>query len=286
LNIQSFDEAQSAAKNRGRKGERLMIQEFFKPQTIAEALELKEKFKDEAVFIAGGTDVNCLHSKYEIEKIIGIEQLKLNEISKTQSELSIGAGVTIQELIDSPKIPDPLKTAASHFVNRNIRNMATIGGNIAANKASSNLIPILVALDAELKLGGSGTPVPVYEYVTQEMTRLIEGIIISSENLAKKYDLRKFSRAANDISIITAAVTFNIQNEKLSNVRVAVGGVGKHVLRLTELENKLESNKLLAPTEIEDTVKNIVTPVEDIRGGFQFKKYMAGVLISDCIHNA
>ena len=170
-NIQSFEEAQSAATNIGRKGERRMIQDFFKPQTIAEALKLKQKFKDEAVFMAGGTDVNCTDSKYEIEKVIGIEQLKLNKISKTQSELSIGAGVTIQELIDSPKIPDQLKTAAGHFINRNIRNIATIGGNIASNNSASNLIPILVALDAELKIGGSTTPVPVYEYVTQEMTR-------------------------------------------------------------------------------------------------------------------
>jgi putative selenate reductase FAD-binding subunit len=263
-----------------------MIQEFFKPQTVAEAVALKDKFRDETVFMAGGTDVNCRDSKYKIQKVIGIEQLKLNEISQTRGELSVGAGVTIQELLDSPTIPDPLTTAARHFVNRNIRNMATIGGNIASNNSSSNLIPILVALDAELKIGGSATPVPVYEYVTQEMTRLIEGIMISSENLAKKYDLRKFSRAANDISIITAAVTFNVQNEKLFNVRLAVGGVDKHVVRLTALENKLEGNTLLAPIEIEDTVKQIVAPVEDIRGGIQFKKYMAGVLISDCIHNA
>ena len=263
-----------------------MIQDFFKPQSVAEAVELKEKYKDAAVFIAGGTDVNCADSKYEIEKVIGIEQLKLNQISKTQSELSVGAGVTIQELIDSPQTPDQLKTAAGHFVNRNIRNMATIGGNIASNNSSSNLIPILVALDAELKLGGSPTPVPVYEYITQEMTALIEDILISSANLAKKYDLRKFSRAANDISIITAAVTFNIENEKFSDVRVAVGGVDKHVVRLMGLENKLENNKLPAPEEIEDTVKDIVAPVKDIRGGFQFKKYMAGVLISDCIQNA
>lgn len=263
-----------------------MIQDFFKPQTIAEALELREKFKDEAVFMAGGTDVNCKDSKYEIEKVIGIEQLKLNKISKTQRQLSIGAGVTIQELIDSPKIPVQLKTAASHFVNRNIRNIATIGGNIASNNSASNLIPILVALDAELKIGGSATPVPIYEYVTQEMTRLIEAIMISSKNLAKKYNLRKFSRAANDISIITTAVTFNIQNKKLSDVRVAVGGVGQHVMRLTEFENKLESKKLLAPAEIEDAVKNTVAPLKDIRGGSQFKKYMAGVLVSDCFHNA
>ena len=263
-----------------------MIQEFFKPQTIAEAVALKEKFKDETVFMAGGTDVNCRDSINEIEKVIGIEQLKLNEISKTPSELSVGAGVTIQELIDSPKIPAQLTTAAKHFINRNIRNMATIGGNIASNYSTSNLIPILVAIDAELKIGDSATPVPVYEYVTQEMTHLIEGIMISSENLAKKYDLRKFSRAANDISIITAAVTFNVQNEKLSSVRVAVGGVDKHVRRLTALENKLEGKKLLAPIAIEDTVKKNVAPIKDIRGGIQFKKYMAGVLISDCIHNA
>ena len=263
-----------------------MIEEFFKPQTIAEAVKMKEKFKDDAVFMAGGTDVNCQDSNYKIEKVIGIEQLKLNEISKKASELSIGAGVTIQQLMDSPKIPDPLTTAASHFVNRNIRNMATIGGNIASNYSSSNLIPILVALDAELKIGGSTTSVPVYEYVSQEMTRLIESIMISSENLAKTYGVRKFSRTANDISIITAAVTFNSQNEKLSNVRVAVGGVAKHVVRLTELENKLEGNKLLAPSEIEDTVKNIIAPVTDIRGGDAFKKYMAGVLICDCFHNA
>ena len=192
-----------------------MIQEFFKPQTIAEAVNLKEKFKDEAVFMAGGTDVNCRDAAGAVEKVIGIEQLKLNKISKTDEALSIGAGVTIQELIDSPKVPDQLTIAAGHFMNRNIRNIATIGGNIASNHTTSNLIPILIALDAELKLAGSEPSVSVYDYITREMSRLIESITISSENLKKPYGLRKFSHTANDISIITAAVTFNIQNENV-----------------------------------------------------------------------
>ena len=263
-----------------------MIQEFFKPQTIVEAVELKEKLQNEAVFMAGGTDVNCTDSNYEIETVIGIEQLKLDAISKTPSELSIGAGVTIQELIDSPKMPDQLSIAAGHFANRNIRNIATIGGSIASNNSTSNLIPILIALDADLKIGGSATAVPVYEYVSREMTRLIEGIMISSQNLRKKYGIRKFSRTANDISMITAAVTFNIQHEKLFNVRVAVGAVSKHVVRLTELEKKLEGNKLPDPSEVEDTVKKVISPLKDIRGGVQYKKYLAGTLVSDCIYNA
>jgi putative selenate reductase FAD-binding subunit len=266
-----------------------MIQEFFKPQTIAEAVALKDKYQDDAVFMAGGTDVNCMNCRGAtgaVEKVIGIEQLKLNQISKTDAALSIGAGVTIQELIDSPKVPAQLSIAAGHFVNRNIRNIATIGGNIASNKTTSNLIPILIALDAALKPAGSEPAVSVYDYITQGMSRLIESITISSENLTKQYGLRKFSHTANDISIITAAVTFNIQNEILSNVRVAAGGVNKHVVRLAQLENELEGNKLPAHTEIGNTVKKTASPLKDMRGGVQFKKYLAGVLISDCIHNA
>ena len=263
-----------------------MIQQFFKPQTIAEAVALKQKYKDKAVFMAGGTDVNCRDAAGGVKKAIGIEQLKLNKISRTDEALSIGAGVTIQELIDSPKVPDQLTIAAGHFMNRNIRNIATIGGNIASNHTTSNLIPILIGLDAELKLAGPEPSVSVYEYITREMSRLIESITISSINLKKPYGLRKFSQTANDISIITAAVTLNIQNEIVSNVRAAAGGVSKHVIRLTELESKLEGNKLPARTEIEDTVKKTVSPLKDIRGGIQFKKYLAGVLISDCIYNA
>ena len=263
-----------------------MIQEFFKPQTTAEAVALKDKYKDEAVFMAGGTDVNCRDASGAVEKVIGIEQLNLNEISKTDDALLIGAGATIQELIDSSKVPAQLTIAAGHFVNRNIRNMATIGGNIASNNSTSNLIPILVALDAELTLAGSDASVSVYDYITQEMSRLIESIRISSANLKKPYGLRKFSHTANDVSIIVAAVTFNIHNEIVSNVRVAAGGVSKHVVRLKELENKLEGNKLPARSEIEDTVQKAVSPVKDIRGGVRFKKYLAGVLVSDCIYDA
>ena len=215
-----------------------MIQEFFKPQTIIEAVTLKEKYKDEVVFMAGGTDVNCRDASSAVERVIGIEQLTLNAISKTDEALFIGAGVTIQELIDSPKVPDQLTMAAGHFMNRNIRNMATIGGNIASNHTTSNLIPILIALDAELNLAGSGPSVSVYDFITQEMSDLIESITISSENLKNPYGLRKFSHTANDISIITAAVSFNIEHEELSNVIIAIGGVGKHVVRLTELESK------------------------------------------------
>jgi putative selenate reductase FAD-binding subunit len=263
-----------------------MIQEFYKPQTIAEAVALKEKYKDEAVFMAGGTDVNCRNATAGVEKVIGLEQLNLNKISKTDEALFIGAGVTIQELIDSPNIPDQISMAAGHFVNRNIRNMATVGGNIASNNSTSNLIPVLVALDAELTLAGSESSVSVYDYTTLEMSRLIEGVTISSESLKKPYGLQKFSRTANDISIIVAAVTFHIEDEILSDVRVAVGGVNKHVVRLKELESNLEGLKLPARTEIEDTVKKAVTPFEDIRGGVRFKKYLAGVLVSDCIYDA
>ena len=58
------------------------------------------------------------------------------------------------------------------------------------------------------------------------------------------------------------------------------------MVRLKELENRLEGNRLLDRKEIEDSVKDLVSPVADLRGGVEFKKYMAGVLICDCLYNA
>ena len=171
-------------------------------------------------------------------------------------------------------------------MNRNIRNIATIGGNIASNNTTSNLIPILIALDAELKLAGSEPSVSVFDYISREMSRLVESITISSDNLKKPYGLRKFSHTANDTSLITAAVSFNIQDEIVSNIRVAVGGVSRHVVRLTELENKLEGNRLPALSGNRSYGKRGGIPLKDIRGGVRFKKYLAGVLVSDCIYSA
>ena len=59
--------------------------------------------------------------------------------------------VTLEDIRTSNILPESLKISASHVVNRNIRNIATIGGNISSNKSTSDMIGVLIALEAQLE---------------------------------------------------------------------------------------------------------------------------------------
>jgi len=265
-----------------------MLKEFYKPNSIAEAIGLKMRLGADTYYLAGGTELNSLDFKKPVKYLISIEKLGLNKINKTDEYLSIGAGLTIQELIDKPEIPKQLKTAASHIVNRNIRNIGTLVGNIGANKSCSNLIPILLALDAELT---TATPtgeqkLRIEDFVKDKKDELIVSVNIKQKKILKSFAVKKYSRTANDISIITSAVVLEKVDNKVKDISIAVGGVDKCVIRLRELENKLKDKELRQKEEIEGIIKNMVNPIADIRGSAEFKKYMCAVLVVDCIFEA
>ncbi|HPP88648.1 MAG TPA: FAD binding domain-containing protein, partial [bacterium] len=249
---------------------------------------LKMRLGADTYYLAGGTELNSLDFKKPVKYLISIEKLGLNKINKTDEYLSIGAGLTIQELIDKPEIPKQLKTAASHIVNRNIRNIGTLVGNIGANKSCSNLIPILLALDAELT---TATPtgeqkLRIEDFVKDKKDELIVSVNIKQKKILKSFAVKKYSRTANDISIITSAVVLEKVDNKVKDISIAVGGVDKCVIRLRELENKLKDKELRQKEEIEGIIKNMVNPIADIRGSAEFKKYMCAVLVVDCIFEA
>ena len=138
-----------------------MIKEVFKPASFEEAVKLKDS---DIYYLSGGTQINWtparderkLKGKPAIEKVILLSGLLSSDIKKEGSALFIGAGATLQELIDTPAVPDALKKAAGYIASRNIRNMATLGGNIAANRADSYIIPCLIALKADVETSDDG----------------------------------------------------------------------------------------------------------------------------------
>ena len=262
----------------------MMILEYFKPENLEKVIELKQSYKDSILFLAGGTEINSSSNKPE--RVIDLQNLDLNLFYQNQEELVIGSMVTIQELIESKLTPKVLKDAASYIINRNIRNSATIGGNIATNKSCSNIIPALIICKAKLTIyDGQEKILPIEEYICKENKDLILNIKIPAGTKRKEY-VKKFSRTANDISIITAAVSFEKEEKQLQDICIAVGGVSKHVIRLETLENELQNGSLPEKTEIESMVQSKVNPISDIRGGSSFKKYIAGVLVSDCFYEA
>ncbi len=264
-----------------------MLDNFFKPATIKEALILKDKYKNEAQFFAGGTQINSRDSSEAKKYSISIEDLDLNNIIIENKEIIFGSTSTMQDLIDSDLIPESIKTASKYMTNRNIRNMATVGGNIAANRSCSNLIPILIALKAKLKITTltGDRLIDMCSYIDNTQNGLIVDIIIpyTEKRIVK---LNRFTRSANDLAILNIAVSFTKKPEQLSDICIAVGGIDKHVKRLSKIEERLNSSKLPPKEKIEKLIQNNIDPIDDIRGSAKFKSSLTGVMVSDCFYSA
>lgn len=265
-----------------------MIREYHAPETVDDALTIKERLADSAVYLAGGTEVNSTAFARAPEHVISLAHLGLTEIRPTGDELSIGACCTIQEIIDSSDVPDCVKAAGRHIVNRNIRNMATIGGQLGSNKSCSNLLPVLIVLEAVVEVAARGATktIPAIEYITGERKELILCVRILKHDGSRSVAVEKYARTANDLSVLTAAVSVGTDSELIDRPLISAGGVAKHVIRLEPVERALHGMPLPSREEIEDLVRRNVSPIADIRGGVEFKRYLAGVLVAKTLHRA
>ena len=112
-----------------------------------------------AVFIAGGTEVNRLGSDAAAaaDTLISLKKCAgLHDIVADGDKIRIGAMCTFQQIIESNDTPEYLKEAAHFMASRTKRNMATIGGNIAALRDDSYMLPTLFAVHAELEVLTAG----------------------------------------------------------------------------------------------------------------------------------
>lgn len=263
-----------------------MIKTYLQPPSIEEAVKLKDLFNKDAIYYAGGTEINSTELSNDIIYLISTELLGLDKIDYYKDQTVIGTTVTLQMLLDSDSVPESIKTVSNYVTNRNIRNMATIGGNIAANKSCSVLLPLLIVMDAKLiifDINGKKT-LSIEEFQKDPLDKLITLILIPS--VPKRFiDVKHFSRTSNDISILNVAVSLKKEQELITDIKVAVGGVSKHVIRLQKLEEFLIGKTLPEKADLEEMIKCYINPISDLRGSAEFKSYMTSVLVTDCIYN-
>ncbi len=257
-----------------------MIREFFKPASVPEAIELKEKYDDDICFFGGGTSINHPGLGPGCEKIISLESLGLKQIEETKIGLNIGASVTFQELLDVHHVPAVLREAASHMRSRNLRNMATIGGNIASNRPDAYLLPCLIALTAEIETAVSGR-MPVEDYIQRDKGDLI--LEIHLPPIPDVCAVRRIARQDNDPTIVSAAVRVLRSGGEIKEAVIAIGGVADHVVRLSAIERQIQQGTLRDKDAIEKAVSDTVSPKNDILGSAAYKIYISGVVVSDCV---
>jgi len=245
---------------------------YHRPTSIAQALRLKTELGPGAVFLAGGTEVNNRLAARPTA-LIDLAGLGLDTLEFTPSGVRIGVGITFQRIVEHPEIPWYLKTAALQMVNRNIRNRATMGGQLGSNRSCADLIPTLLAAQSLVSLVDRELPL---EQFLEGRPELILSVFVPAT--ARGFGLSHVTRTASDISLVATSASLSLDDGRVRNPILAVGGVAAHVVRLHEVEKQLDGHPLPAPEGVEELIAQAVHPIADLRGSAAYKRHIAAVL--------
>ena len=266
---------------------------YVAPTTLEEALETLHG-SDDVTILAGGTDL-MPQSKIGRTKIrstlMNIRRVAgLGAIVRDGDAIRIGALATVTQLMNDPLVRQHLPVlveVCDHFASDQIRNAATIGGNVSnASPAGDTLVPLLV-LDAEVELASTGDAgtvrrrVPLADYFAgpgrtrRAASELLTGVRVSLPPAGHYARFFKFgTRPALDISAISIAIAGVRNGGALSNVRVAFGAVAPTPVRARRTEQALEGQRLDAATiaRAAETARDEVSPIDDVRASAWYRK--------------
>lgn len=273
--------------------------DYFKPRSLKEALRLKETIPD-AWFIAGGTDLLVKIKDNEIQTSALISLHSIQELSgaEVNKVTRIGALTTISDLIQNPALSENyplLSDAAKQLGSVQIRNVATIGGNLCnCSPAADTALPLLV-LDAKVRLQSirESREMPLSEFfkgpgescLTSD--EIMTDILLEPSLPSAKAAFLKIGRVKMDLAIASIALFLEMERETCRKVRIAAGSVAPVPLRLSKVEALLEgetiSKELLA--EAQKMASEVVAPITDIRASEEYRRHLVGVLLRRALEN-
>lgn len=234
------------------------ITKFHKPGSLKACLELKAQAGEEAVLLAGGTDVlvhlqeGKLHGS-EIIDLTGITEIK--QIEMIGNRVSIGAGATFTEVAASELLGAyaGLTEACRSVGSPQIRNAGTVGGNIANGSPAADSAPPLLALESTvvLRTATSERRVPLCEfYAGKGATVMASDEILTAiefpplpQNAVLVFE-KLGLRNALAISRISLALYLETDNGIITKARAASGSLGLSPMREPELEGFLTGKSL------------------------------------------
>ncbi|MCX7162550.1 MAG: xanthine dehydrogenase family protein subunit M [Betaproteobacteria bacterium] len=270
------------------------LKHYFAPTSLDQAVEC---LKDgDVTILAGGTDLTPQSQAGRIRikrTLMNIRHIpQLSGITLEGREIRIGTLATITEIMEHPLVRQHLPVlveACNHFASDQIRNAATLGGNICnASPAGDTLIPLLL-LDArvelasmpEAKLYRHSMPLATF-FVGPGKTRrsLCELLTCVRIPLPGEGHVAHFhklgTRPALDISTISIGIGGTLREGVLTNVRVAFGAVAPTPVRAARAEQALEGQKLDAAIidRVAAIARDEVEPIDDVRATAWYRKEM------------
>ncbi|HUX40282.1 MAG TPA: FAD binding domain-containing protein [Rectinemataceae bacterium] len=242
--------------------------------------------------LGGGTQLNSSESRDLLVEAVALEGVVPKNIEHEGSKTIIGAMTTFQEILDSPGLHPIIVAAARGMVDRNIRNRATVGGNLGSDKSCSSLIPVLLVLDAELLLL-DGRRLSLEDWLELPSEPKGRGVITKITIDIKQGRLSSYarwSRVSSDLAVLGVAAAYRLEKGRVRDLRLVLGGVAAHARRVPALEAAFEGAKLPERADIEGLVAGndgagnpYFSPIDDARGSAAFKGFRMAALIADAI---
>ena len=276
--------------------------QYFQPKTIKEATSLLAKYGKEAKILAGGTDL-LVHLKLRVIRptyIIDISRIpRLSYIRYDKQGLNIGALTIIEDIVRSNLIQEKftcLYESAQNLGSWQVRNMATIGGNVCRASPASDISPSLFALNSKAKINGleGVREVSLEEFFTGPGQTVLKHDEILTEiwipplpaNTGTAF--MKISRTSNDLAKVNAAVALTIENGVCKDARIVLDAVGPTPIRARRTEKILEGRKLNEDViwEASEVVKDEISPITDVRSTAEYRRDVSGVLVRRALRKA
>ena len=279
--------------------------DFYQPTTLAEASRLLKDNGPGGRFLAGGTDLiiaikeKGLIPKYvvDLKKVPGLSGIRENG----DGSITIGALTTMRAIeTDSllyKKYPFLCQSAAE-VGSIQIRNRATVGGNMANATPSADVAPSLIALNATAKISDSGGEriVPLEKFFRGPGQSIMSPVEILTEITIPKTSPQlvgeyiKFSpRDMMDLAYIGVAVAYNLgRDKKCDGVRIVLGAVAPTPIRAKNSEALLEGKVLTEElaAKVGDAAARESKPISDVRSSADYRRAMVGIMTKRALLNA
>jgi carbon-monoxide dehydrogenase medium subunit len=270
--------------------------DYFEPKTVSEALSLLAKFGDEAKVIAGGTDV-MVDIKYKEEPgcLVNIKKIPgLDKIQENGGSLRVGPLVTIRDLETNSLVRERLAVfweSCHQFASLQIRNTATVGGNICRASPSGETLAPLLVLEAKAKLAFSdGEKTEAFNsffHGPGKTTLGSKGLLTEIEvpypaQGSRSIYLKHAVRGAMDIAMVGVAVlvTPDTAKNNLQDVRIGLGAVAPTPIRASRTEALLRGKPLTKALikEAAAIAASESSPISDQRSSAEYRRWIVEAL--------
>jgi CO/xanthine dehydrogenase FAD-binding subunit len=275
--------------------------DYYAPETIGDACELARKLGEGTMFMAGGTDllIKIKRKLLNVSAVIDTKKIKeLNQITFDEKNgLVIGATVTLTAIETHPLIKEKysaIAEAAAATANVQIRNMASVAGNLCNAAPSAENAPVLMAMGASVTVESSDNKrtIKLDEFFTGPGQNVLkQGELVKSINVpvppkgsGTSYQ-HISARGKVDISAVCVGAMLTMKGDICKDARIFLGAVAPTPMMAKNAQNILKGKKiteeLLQTAGIEASKE--CKPITDMRASKEYRTLMVAVLTGRAI---